>query len=71
MRARRLLEPAGDRQQPPVAGLHVAALAALGKPPSPGGGLGIAVPRDGRWLLYTQAREAESDIMLMDAAVPD
>jgi Tol biopolymer transport system component len=41
-------------------------IAALPKPPAPGGGLGLAVSRDGRWLLFTQAGEAQSDIMLMD-----
>jgi Tol biopolymer transport system component len=41
-------------------------IATLPKPPAPGGGLGLAVSRDGRWLLYTQAGEAQSDIMLMD-----
>jgi hypothetical protein len=40
-------------------------VAALPKSPTPGGGLGIAVSRDGRWLLYTRSGEAESDIMLM------
>jgi Tol biopolymer transport system component/DNA-binding winged helix-turn-helix (wHTH) protein len=40
-------------------------VASLPKTPSPGGGLGIAVSRDGRWLLYTRSGEAESDIMLM------
>jgi Tol biopolymer transport system component len=32
----------------------------------PGGGLGLSVSRDGRWLLYTQANDAQSDIMVMD-----
>jgi Tol biopolymer transport system component len=41
-------------------------IATLPKPPAPGGGLGLAVSRDSRWLLYTQAGEAQSDIMLMD-----
>jgi Tol biopolymer transport system component/DNA-binding winged helix-turn-helix (wHTH) protein len=41
-------------------------IAALPKSPTPGGGLGLAVSPDGRWLLYTQAGEAQSDIMLMD-----
>ncbi|HTU67921.1 MAG TPA: hypothetical protein VMF52_18375 [Steroidobacteraceae bacterium] len=41
-------------------------VAALAKSPSPGGGLGLAVSRDGRWLLYTQAGDAESDILVMD-----
>ena len=41
-------------------------IATLPKPPAPGGGLGLAVSRDGRWLLFTQAGEAQSDIMLMD-----
>jgi hypothetical protein len=41
-------------------------IAPLSRPPTPGGGLGLAVSRDGRWLLYTQAGEAQSDIMLMD-----
>jgi Tol biopolymer transport system component/DNA-binding winged helix-turn-helix (wHTH) protein len=41
-------------------------VAPLPKSPTPGGGLGLAVSRDGRWLLYTQAGEAQSDIMLMD-----
>jgi Tol biopolymer transport system component/DNA-binding winged helix-turn-helix (wHTH) protein len=40
-------------------------ITALPKTPAPGGGLGIAVSRDGRWLLYTQSGEAQSDIMLM------
>ncbi len=43
-------------------------VAALARPPHPGGGLGLAVSRDGHWLLYTQAGVAESDIMLMDGA---
>jgi Tol biopolymer transport system component len=41
-------------------------IATLPKPPAPGGGLGLAVSRDARWLLFTQAGEAQSDIMLMD-----
>ena len=41
-------------------------LAGLSRPPTPGGGLGIAVSRDGRWLLYAQSGEAQSDIMLME-----
>jgi Tol biopolymer transport system component/DNA-binding winged helix-turn-helix (wHTH) protein len=41
-------------------------IAPLSRSPTPGGGLGLAVSRDGRWLLYTQAGEAQSDIMLMD-----
>jgi Tol biopolymer transport system component/DNA-binding winged helix-turn-helix (wHTH) protein len=41
-------------------------VAPLPKPPAPGGGLGLAVSHDGRWLLFTQAGEAQSDIMLMD-----
>jgi Tol biopolymer transport system component/DNA-binding winged helix-turn-helix (wHTH) protein len=41
-------------------------IAPLPGSPTPGGGLGLAVSRDGRWLLYTQAGEAQSDIMLMD-----
>lgn len=41
-------------------------IAGLPKTPVPGGGLGLAVSRDGRWLLYTQSGEAESDIMLFD-----
>jgi Tol biopolymer transport system component len=40
--------------------------ALLPKTPVPGGGLGISVSRDDHWLLYTQAGEAASDIMLMD-----
>lgn len=38
----------------------------LPKPPVPGGGLGIAVSPDERWLLYTQNGEAHSDPMLME-----
>jgi Tol biopolymer transport system component/DNA-binding winged helix-turn-helix (wHTH) protein len=38
----------------------------LPKTPVPGGGLGIAVSPDDRWLLYTQSGTAESDIMLMN-----
>ena len=38
----------------------------LAKPPVPGGGLGIAVSPDDRWLLYTQTGEAQSDLMLAD-----
>jgi Tol biopolymer transport system component len=38
-------------------------IASLPKTPEPGGGLGISVSADGRWLLYSQAGEAESDIM--------
>jgi Tol biopolymer transport system component/DNA-binding winged helix-turn-helix (wHTH) protein len=41
-------------------------IASLPRTPMPGGGLGLAVSHDGRWLLYTQAGEAQSDIMLMD-----
>jgi Tol biopolymer transport system component len=41
-------------------------IATLPKSPTPGGGLGLAASRDGRWVLYTQAGDAESDIMLMD-----
>jgi Tol biopolymer transport system component len=41
-------------------------IAPLPKTPSPGGGLGLSVSHDGRWLLYTQAGEAQSDIMIMD-----
>jgi Tol biopolymer transport system component/DNA-binding winged helix-turn-helix (wHTH) protein len=43
-------------------------VAVLPKTPTPGGGLGISVSRDGRWLLYTQMGEAESDIMLFHDA---
>jgi hypothetical protein len=43
-------------------------VAVLPKTPTPGGGLGISVSRDGRWLLYTQMGEAESDIMLFHGA---
>jgi hypothetical protein len=32
--------------------------------PIPGGGLGIAVSSDGRWLLYPQVDDLQSDIML-------
>jgi Tol biopolymer transport system component len=41
-------------------------IAPLPQSPMPGGGLGLAVSRDGRWLLFTQANEAASDIMLID-----
>ena len=41
-------------------------IASLPRTPMPGGGLGLAVSRDGRWLLYTQANDAQSDIMVMD-----
>jgi hypothetical protein len=41
-------------------------VATLPKPPAPGGGLGLAASHDGRWLLYSQAGEAQSDVMLMD-----
>jgi Tol biopolymer transport system component/DNA-binding winged helix-turn-helix (wHTH) protein len=41
-------------------------IAGLPRRPVPGGGLGIGVSRDGRWLLYTQNADAESDIMLME-----
>jgi Tol biopolymer transport system component/DNA-binding winged helix-turn-helix (wHTH) protein len=41
-------------------------VASLPRTPMPGGGLGLAASHDGRWLLYTQAGEAQSDIMLMD-----
>ena len=34
-------------------------VASLPKTPAPGGGLGIAVSRDGRWLLYTQPARRE------------
>jgi Tol biopolymer transport system component len=40
-------------------------VSALPKAPTPGGGLGLAVSRDGRWLLYTRSGDADSDIMLM------
>jgi Tol biopolymer transport system component/DNA-binding winged helix-turn-helix (wHTH) protein len=41
-------------------------LAALPGAPVPGGGLGIAVSRDDRWLLYTLDGNADSDIMLLE-----
>jgi dipeptidyl aminopeptidase/acylaminoacyl peptidase len=34
--------------------------------PVPGGGLGIAVSPDNRWLLYTQVGETQSDLMLAE-----
>jgi Tol biopolymer transport system component len=41
-------------------------VATLPKAPVPGGGLGIVVSPDDRWLLYTQNGEAQSDLMLME-----
>lgn len=44
----------------------------IGKPsrsPAPGGGLGLAASRDGRWLLYTQNADTETDIAIVDIAV--
>jgi Tol biopolymer transport system component len=39
-------------------------IATLRTSPIPGGGLGIAVSADGRWLLYPQVDDLQSDIML-------
>jgi Tol biopolymer transport system component len=39
-------------------------IATLKTTPIPGGGLGIAVSADGRWLLYPQVDDLQSDIML-------
>jgi len=39
-------------------------VATLKTSPIPGGGLGIAVSSDGRWLLYPQVDDLQSDIML-------
>jgi len=39
-------------------------VATLKASPIPGGGLGIAVSSDGRWLLYPQVDDLQSDIML-------
>jgi Tol biopolymer transport system component len=44
----------------------ITAISALAKPPTPGGGLGISVSADDRWLLYTQNGDAQSDIMLVE-----
>jgi len=41
-------------------------VARLARPLTPGGGLGLAVSPDNRWLLLTQSGETQSDIMLMD-----
>jgi len=40
-------------------------VATLKASPIPGGGLGIAVSSDGRWLLYPQVDDLQSDIMLV------
>ena len=39
-------------------------IATLKTTPVPGGGFGIAVSADGRWLLYSQVDDLQSDIML-------
>jgi hypothetical protein len=36
----------------------------LPRVPTPLGGLGLAVSRDERWLLFTQTDETEADVML-------
>jgi Tol biopolymer transport system component/DNA-binding winged helix-turn-helix (wHTH) protein len=36
---------------------------------APGGGLGLAASRDGRWLLYTQSADTQRDIMIVDIDV--
>jgi Tol biopolymer transport system component/DNA-binding winged helix-turn-helix (wHTH) protein len=43
-------------------------VATLKTSPIPGGGLGIAVSADGRWLLYPQVDDLQSDIMLGPAS---
>jgi Tol biopolymer transport system component len=40
-------------------------VAPLPRSPAPGGGLGLSVSRDGQWVLYSQAGEAQSDIMFV------
>jgi Tol biopolymer transport system component/DNA-binding winged helix-turn-helix (wHTH) protein len=43
-------------------------IATLKTSPIPGGGLGIAVSSDGRWLLYPKVDDLQSDIMLAPAS---
>lgn len=43
-------------------------VATLKTSPIPGGGLGIAISSDGRWLLYPQVDDLQSDIMLGPAS---
>lgn len=47
----------------------VRSIGKLSRAIAPGGGLGLAASRDGRWLLYTQSADAETDISIVDLDV--